>query len=418
MRSHPSVDDDVVAAGRAAAPAPARALRVPFGQPWITADERRAVLDVLTRPTLTNGPEMQGFEREFAAFMGDEAHCVAVSSGMAALQLAARHCGLGPGDEVIVPAQTHTATAHAVAWTGATPVFVDCAADSGNMSPESIAAAVTDRTRAIFVVHFVGIPCAMPAIMGLAARHRLTVVEDCALAVGSRIGGRHVGLFGDAGCFSFFPAKHLATGEGGMFVSRSKDIADEARRTRSFGVDRSIAPADAPWSYDVTTLGVNYRMDELSAALGRAQLRRIDEMLARRHDNFHTLLNALAASPLRPLASSSPGHETSHYCLSGVLGPDLVPRRNAIAGAVNTAGFGTSVYYPHPVPRLQYYRQRYGWDAQRYPNATLISDGSIAFPVGPCVSPADVRAMADAILSALDAMAGPRVPTGGTRPCV
>ncbi|HEX2199874.1 MAG TPA: aminotransferase class I/II-fold pyridoxal phosphate-dependent enzyme, partial [Burkholderiales bacterium] len=167
---------------------------------------------VLRGDVLTHGPQCGFFEKEFATFLGGEAHAVSVSSCMAALHLAFVQLGIGPGDEVLVPAQTHTATAHAVEWSGARPVFVDCDPRTGNVTPEALAVALAERTRAIVVVHFLGAPCDMPAIVALARRHRLFVVEDCALALGSRIDGMHVGLFGDAGCFSFYPVKHMTTG--------------------------------------------------------------------------------------------------------------------------------------------------------------------------------------------------------------
>ena len=175
--------------------------QIPFARPWITDEDRKAVMEVLEGHVLTHGPQCKEFESEFAAFIGKGAHCVTVSSCMAALHLSYLHFGIGPGDEVIVPAQTHSATVHAVEWVGATPVFVDCDRQTGNLTPQGIASAVTPRTKAISVIHFAGIPCDMPAIMALATQHGLKVVEDCAIALGARYEGRHVGLFGDAGCF-------------------------------------------------------------------------------------------------------------------------------------------------------------------------------------------------------------------------
>ena len=185
---------------------------IPFARPWITEADRAAVQGVLDGHILTHGPECKAFETEFSSFLGNGAHSVTVSSCMAALHLACLEFKFGPGDEVIVPAETHVASVHAVEWVGATPVFVDPDQKTGNLTVNGIAAAITPRTKGIIVVHFVGIPCDMPAIVAAADRHRLRVIEDCALAVGGRWDGRHVGLFGDAGCFSFSPVKHLTTG--------------------------------------------------------------------------------------------------------------------------------------------------------------------------------------------------------------
>lgn len=375
---------------------------IPFGRPWVTDEDRRAVDAVLRGPILTHGPEGKEFEREFGAFLGGEAHCVSVSSCMAALHLAYLALGVGPGDEVIVPAQTHVATAHAVELVGATPVFVDCEPETGNVTAEAVRAALTPRTRAVSVVHFLGIPCEMPEIAELAAAHGLKVVEDCALAVGARFEGRHAGLFGDVGCFSFYPVKHITTAEGGMLVSRHRPLAEGVARLRAFGVDRTHAERTVPGMYDVTALGLNYRMSELQAALGRSQLRRIDENLARRRANFATIREALAALPgVSVLDAKDRRAASGHYCLSLVLEGELGERRGALVSELTAAGIGTSLYYPQPVPRLRYYREKYGYEAARFPHSAAISDRSVALPVGPHVTLEDAAAIAAAAVEAL-----------------
>ena len=262
---------------------------IPFARPAITDDDRKAVLQVLEGHILTHGPECKAFERDFASFLGDEANCVSVSSCMAALHLAYLHFGIGEGDEVIVPAQTHTATAHAVEWVGATPVFVDCDPRTGNLTASAIASAITPHTKAISVVHLVGIPCEMLPIMELAREFGLKVIEDCAVALGTQYDNVHVGLFGDAGCFSFYPVKHITTGEGGMFVSRHEDVVDGVRRLSAFGVDRTYSERSVPGVYDVPILGLNYRMSEIQAALGRSQLKQIAEKSGAAPVPFHVI---------------------------------------------------------------------------------------------------------------------------------
>jgi perosamine synthetase len=379
---------------------------VPFARPWITDEDRARVLAVFEGHILTHGPEGKAFEDEFAEFMGDEAHCVTVSSCMAALHLSYLHLGLGSGDEVIVPAQTHAATAHAVEWVGATPVFVDCELETGNVTAEAVRATVTDRTRAISVVHFAGIPCDMAAIKGLADEHGLAIVEDCALAVGARWGGRHVGLFGDTGCFSFYPVKHLTTAEGGMFVSRDPEIARSVAKLRAFGVDRTHGERSVPGMYDVTSLGLNYRMSEPQAAIGRSQLERIEENLERREANFAVLRDAFASTAgVSVVDANDPRAVNSHYCLTLLLDEDLGAHRVELISALNVAGVGTSVYYPQPVPRMGYYRDKYGYDAGRWPNATAISDRSIALPVGPHLQPGDAEFVAATVIETLAAVA-------------
>lgn len=375
---------------------------IPFGRPWIGDEERAAVMDVLHGHLLTHGPQCKAFEQEFAAFLGPAAYAVTVSSCMAALHLAYLHFGIGAGDEVIVPAQTHVATVHAVEWVGARPVFADCDPATGNMTPEAIEAAITPRTRAIAVVHFAGIPCDMPQVMALAARHHLKVIEDCAIALGARLDGTHVGLFGDAGCFSFYPVKHITTGEGGMFVSRHGSVAGQVAKLRAFGVDRTHTERAVPGMYDVPGLGLNYRMSEIQAALGRVQLRRFDENLARRRSNFMALRAGLAGLPgVRVLDAPAAHVANSHYCLVAVLEDGGIARRQALVSRLNASGVGTSIYYPQPVPRMTYYRMKYEYEPGRFAGAEAISDCSVALPVGPHLAREDMDFIADAFRRAL-----------------
>jgi perosamine synthetase len=364
---------------------------IPFARPWITDQERQAVLEVLQGDILTHGPQNRSFEEEFARFVGDGAHCVAVSSCMAGLHLAYLQLGIGPGDEVIVPAQTHVATAHAVEIVGARPVFLDCEPATGNLDTSRLEDLVTPRTRAIGLVHFVGIPCHMDAIMAVAGRHGLKVIEDCALAVGARYRGKHVGLIGDVGCFSFYPVKHITTGDGGMVITRHAELAERIRKARGFGVDRTFAERSIPGMYDVPSLGLNYRMSDINAALGRTQLRRIGEILGRRQAHFNQLREGLAhLDHVHIIDANGPTACNSHYCLTVVLRGPLESRRNELIGRLNEAGIGTSVYYPQPVPRMTYYQKKYGYRPEAYPHATAISDYGIALPVGPHLDEDDV----------------------------
>jgi perosamine synthetase len=377
---------------------------IPFGQPWIGDEEKAAVAGVLQSPVLTHGPETHAFEEEFAGFVGG-GHAIATSSCMGALHLACWELGFGPGDDVLVPAQTHTATVHAVELMGARPVFVDCDPRTGNMTAEALRGALTPKTKGIVLVHFLGMPCEMDGILALAAEYGLKILEDCALAIGTRWNGTHVGLIGDAGAFSFYPAKHITTGEGGMLITRHKSLAESATRRRGFGVDRSIAERKIPGVYDVTMLGLNYRMSELNAALGRCQVRRIPEILARRAANFDRLAARLREVPgFRVLESLHPSATQTHYCLTVILPEKLRPQRDAIILRMKSDNVGTSVYYPQPVPRMSYYRQKYGHDAASFPEAERISDASIALPVGPHLNVAHMDRIAAALVVACQSL--------------
>jgi perosamine synthetase len=332
---------------------------------------------------LTHGPQSKAFEEEFAKFMGGEGYCISVSSGMAALHLSYLEIGIGPGDEVIVPAETHVATAHAVEIVGARPVFLDCEPQTGNIDASGLESLITKKTKAISMVHFLGVPCDMDAIMQVADKHGLKVVEDCALAIGARYKGTHVGLIGDTGCFSFYPVKHITTGDGGMFVTKHRDVAARVSKIRGFYVDKTFSERSIPGMYDTTGLGLNYRMSDINASIGRQQVKRLGTILERRKANFIALKSGLSKlSNISILDSYNADAATSYYCLSVVLEKPLSERRMEIVKKLNTAGVGTSVYYPQPVPRMSFYENKYGYDADSFPQAERISDQSIALPVG------------------------------------
>jgi dTDP-4-amino-4,6-dideoxygalactose transaminase len=379
--------------------------QIPFGRPMIGEEERAAVLDVLSGPILVHGPRATQFEANFAAYTGAP-HAVSVSSCTAGMHLVYFALGFGTGDEVIIPAQTHVATAHAIELTGARPVFVDAEAETGNIDIAAIERAATPRTKAIAVVHFLGMPVDMTPVMALARRRGWFVLEDCALALGTRLDGTHAGLFGDVGVFSFYPVKHITTAEGGMVITRDGKLAQALRLKKAFGVNRSHGERVVPGVYDVDALGFNYRMSEIHAALGIEQMKKISAFLARRKTNYYTLARALAdVRGIRLLRSSGGRFESSYYCLSIVLDQPLATRRLEVVERLKAEGVGTSVYYPHAVPHLVYYRDKYGFPADSFPVARSISDGSIALPVGPHLVEDDMQFIGTAVRRAMEGIA-------------
>ncbi len=250
-------------------------MKIPLSSPDITAAEIEAVTAVLRTNRLSLGPQMEAFERAFAAYIGTP-HAIAVSSGTAGLHLAIRALGIGEGDEVIVPSFTFIAAANAIRYERATPVFADIDRSSLNLSPSSIEAAITPKTRAILAVHTFGRPAEMDAVLDIAHRHNLLVIEDACEAIGAEFDGRKAGSFGDAAVFAFYPNKQITTGEGGMVVTRSADLAAHIRALRNQG-----RYDDSNWLQHAE-LGYNYRISEINCALGLAQLNRIEEILARR----------------------------------------------------------------------------------------------------------------------------------------
>jgi len=358
-------------------------------------------MEVLQGHILTHGPKCHEFEDNFTGMMGD-GHSVTTSSCMASLHLCSIHLGLGEGDEVIVPAQTHVATVHAIELTGATPVFVDCDPLTGNITALAIEAAVTPKTKAVSMVHFVGIPADMDEICAVIEKHDIALIEDCAIAIGARFDGRHVGLFGHAGCYSFYPVKHITSGEGGMLVSQHKNVVDEIANFRAFSVDRTHNERKVPGLYDVTNVGMNYRMSEMQAALGAEQVKKIPAILSRRSANFAQLKGKiLEIGNVRVLDAQNPKAQNSHYCLVAILTGDVAKKRDKVILKMKEMGVGTSIYYPHPVPRLSYYKEKYNLPLDQFPNATEISDCGIALPVGPHLATKDMDLVAECFAQAL-----------------
>ena len=372
---------------------------IPFGRPILGPEEDEAVRAVMASGMLVHGPRITEFEAAFKEFTGAP-HAVGLSSCTAGLHLAYFHLGLGPGDEVIVPAQTHTATAHAVELTGARPVFVDAELDTGNIDLQALERAITEKTRAISVVHYLGMPVDMDEVVKLARDRGLFVVEDCALGLGSFYKGRHVGLWGDVGCFSFYPAKHITTAEGGMLITRHEDVAQSIRSKRAFGMDKHVGERKIPGIYDVEGLGFNYRMSEIQAAIGIQQMKRLPGFLTKRAANHRALSAALANVPgVRTFLSEKTGFQSSYYCHCILLekGPSVSGLRNSMLLALKERGIGPSVYYPHPVPRMGHYRRKYGYHEEDFVRAAEISDCSVALPVGPHLEEGDVDRIATEI---------------------
>jgi len=359
-------------------------MRVSFGKPIIEKEEIEAVLRVLKGPVLVHGPVAEDFESSFASF-ANAPHAVSVASCTAGMHLVYFSLGLGLGDEVIIPAQTHVATAHAVELTGAKAVFVDVELTTGNIDIDKIESAINKNSKAIAVVHYLGVPVDMVSLNQIAKKHNLFVLEDCALAPGTFLDGIHAGLHGDVGVFSFYPVKHLTTAEGGMVITKNAELAKKVRHLRAFGVDRNYSERKVPGMYDTSALGFNYRMSEIHAALGVEQIRKLPRFLEHRRRNFDRLRDELSGlDKCRVLPQPNEGRfKSSCYCLGLILEKAASKRRPEIISSLLNLGVGTSIYYPQPVPRMDFYKTKYGYDPENYKNAASISDQIIALPVGP-----------------------------------
>ncbi|KJE37158.1 hypothetical protein UF64_00270 [Thalassospira sp. HJ] len=368
---------------------------ITFGKPLVDAAEIENVQEVMESGIYVHGPKTREFEESFCQQFGYD-HALSVANCTAGLHLA--HHSLTKTiepevkkqHEVLCPAMTHVATAHAIELAGLKPVFIDCYAEDGNIDIEQMKAHVTDKTIGIAAMHFNGVPCDIKQIMALAVAHDLYVVEDCAISLGAKVDGQPVGTFGQAGAFSFHPVKQLTTGEGGMVVMNSQSLRDELALERAFGVDRNFNDRTIAGLYDVTMLGFNYRMAEMPAAMGVAQLKKFDQFHDQRKRNYATLHSNFERIDGLTVKGGEITDDRSYYCLIAKLDNFSVDDRNHLSNELKKAGVQTSIYYPHPLPRLKYYSERYGYDAGQYPNAVDFADHCIAFPVAPHLNETDM----------------------------
>jgi len=376
-------------------------MKIPFGKPIVGKKEFAAVSNVLKTGKYVHGPKSAEFEKNFRKFTKSK-YAISVSSCTAGMHLFYFALGLKPLDEVILPAQTHVATAHAIELTGAKPVFVDSEIKTGNIDINQIKKAITNKTKAIVVVHYLGVPVDMPKVMSIAKKYKLFVLEDCALSLGAKVDNVHTGLHGHAGVFSFYPVKHITTAEGGMVITNNKNLANKIKLQKAFGVNRNYNERKIPGLYDAIDLGFNYRMSELHASIGIEQMKKIPFFLEKRFENHREiskLLDQLDSAIILPAPNNR--LKSSHYCLCVILNKSIAKHRAKIMNKLTKKGIGSSIYYPHPVPRLSYYKKKYSFNDRKFINASRISDCSIALPVGPHLSKKDMKVIAKQLISAI-----------------
>jgi len=368
---------------------------IPLADISLGAEEEEAVIKVLRSRWLSMGTETQQFEEEFAAHVGAR-FAFTVANGTAALHIACLAAGLGPGNEAIVPSLTFVATANAVRYTGATPIFADIFSENDlTISPVSIKRKINVHTRAILVMHYGGYACDMPAILTIAQKYGLMVIEDAAHAPGSSLDGHMLGTWGDIGCFSFFSNKNLATGEGGMVVTNNQTLAEKIRLLRSHGMtsltwDRHQGHA---WSYDVVELGYNYRLDEIRSAIGRVQLQKLEVNNQRRREittQYRELLSERVPEIEIPF-KNHPGTSSAH------LMPVLLPKgcdRLAFMESMKSEGIQTSIHYP-PVHGFTAYGQRYACEDLAITED--IASREVTLPLFPALKEQDVALVVNAV---------------------
>jgi dTDP-3-amino-3,4,6-trideoxy-alpha-D-glucose transaminase len=366
-------------------------LRIPFLDldpgPELEAELQATLARVLASGRYLLGPELESFEREFAAYCGTE-HCVGVGSGLAAIELTLCAAGIGPGDEVIVPAYTWVATWLAVTATGATPIGVDVLESTYNIAPELAAAAVTPRTAAIVPVHLRGESADMAAIGEIAAAHDLFVLEDAAQAHGARHEGRRVGGIGDAAAFSFYPAKNLgALGDGGAVTTDDGELSKRLRLLRNYGMEDR---------YRIEAAGVNSRLAEIQAAVLRAKLPRLDAWNRARSELAEVYCEALGSDPALSIPQTPPWAQPVWHLFA--IGH---PERDRCIEALAAEGIEALVHYPI-LPHLSGAYRDQAWGEGSFPVAERLAARELSLPLYPQLAVADCEAVAAAVLKTLE----------------
>ena len=379
---------------------------IPCFRPVVGEAEIEAVTAVLRSAWLTTGAKAREFEQKFAAFLGGGVEAVAVNSATAGLHLAAEACGIGPGDEVLVPTLTFTATASVIRYLGAEVVLVDVDQRTRTIDLEHAARVLTPRCKAIMPVHFGGFPCDMTAVLDFAHRHNLKVIEDAAHAMPANRSGRLIGTWeSEASVFSFYATKPITTGEGGMIVTRDPKIAARARVMRTHGLNRDafdrFSKVGASWAYDVVAPGFKYNLTDVAAAVGVVQLDRAKDLQSGRQRAAERYLRKLADLPLDCPAPAPSGSLHSWHLFPIRIHDAARITRDDLIAALTSQGIGTSVHY-RPLHQMTYWKQRYSFKPGDFEEADRYFSGAVSLPLFPTMTYEEVDRVADAVRGLLE----------------
>ena len=352
---------------------------IPIARPLIGEEEINAVIEVLKSGMLAHGKEVEEFEKEFAQYLGVK-HGIAVVNGTAALDVALKALRIGPGDEVITTPFTFIASANSILFQGAKPVFADIDPKTYNLDPNEVLEKITDKTKAIVVVHLYGQPADMKAFKEIAEDHKLYLIEDCAQAHGAEFEGQKVGTFGDIAAFSFYPTKNMTTGEGGMVVTNDGELAKKVDLIRNHGQAEKYLHVE---------LGYNLRMTNIAAAIGRAQLKKLDGWNKKRIENAKLLSEGISKIDglTPPYVDERVKHVFHQYVIK--VEEEFPLNRDELMAKLREKGIGSAVHYPSPVHQQPFY-QKLGYPKDICPNAIEASKKVLSLPVHPAVSEEDI----------------------------
>ncbi len=374
-------------------------MKIPYFIPWISREDKNSVLRALTQRWLTNGPILQKFEQRFREYTRSK-YSLGVSNATHALHLCLKSLGIDPSDEVIVPTFTFAATANAVIYCGAKPVLTDVDLKTYNILPSEIKRKRTKRTKAVIVVHYGGQSCDMDDIMTLSEKYGLYVLEDCAHALGSTYQDKKCGNIGHAGCFSFYPTKIITTGEGGMITTNSFKVFRNSKLLRTHGIDKGPNKREriGRWRYDVQQVGYNYRLDEMRAALGLSQLKRINEINDRRikiAGKYNKKLENVKGITI-PYKKNDRNHIYHLYTIQ--IEDEYHLTRNQIYQNLHRLGIGASVQY-YPLHLMSYKKKEYQNKINEFPNANILKDRVLSLPIFPTMTSKQIDIVASALNS-------------------
>lgn len=366
--------------------------KIPFAKPSIGRKEIRAVVRSMKSGWLTSGKENQLFEEEFSQCVGSP-HALSVNSGTSGLHLALEAFHTGPGDKVIVPAYTFTASAEVVAYCGATLLLADVDRDY-NISLSSLKNLLEkeENVKALIVVHIAGHPARMEEITALCREHQVAVIEDCAHAFPVIHKGKALGCWGDAGVYSFYANKTITTGEGGMVVCNDEKLMERMKKMRLHGIDRDVwnrytdSSSPRSWEYDVIDAGFKYNLTNFQAALGRVQLQKAWKLRDKRLSIARKYHNAISSSTLMSLPPDSEEHSWHLY----ILRLETEELRDSLMQYLQEKGIGTSLHFI-PLPRLTYYREQLGFREEDYPQAMENFRHSLSLPLFPDMKPSQTQ---------------------------
>ena len=371
---------------------------IPFNRPWIDETEIAAVSEVLASKWISTGVRVREFERAFAEYLGVK-HAIAVSSCTAALHLSLVVTGVGKGDEVITTPYTFTATAEAIRYVGAKPVFVDIDAHTLNIDIANIEQAITPRTKAIMPVHIAGLPCNMDALRDICRNHNLILIDDAAHAIPTEYKGQYIGTLGDLSAFSFYANKNITTAEGGMITTNSAALAEPLRKMRLHGIDKDAWARQSQrsiWRYDIAMEGYKYNMTDIQAAMGLCQLLKLNKQQECRRNFAQIYQTELAkfAEIKTPAAPDNPSEHAWHlYIIQLHTG-----NRDEFVESLRDANIECSVHYI-PLHLFQFYQEQYGYRVGDFPCAEAAYERVVSLPLHPGLTEMDVHLVIDTIRS-------------------